>query len=189
MTPMGVETRAMSSPFGRCQRASSRPTGSGRAAMASRPLAMASMRASSSRRRSRSAGVRLCAAFKSSALAARMSLAFARIAFAAASNALSFVARSVWRRAFDAARASSPQCASSWSESRRSAAILAALSFFRCGLEARAPTSSLILPRSFRREPDRRDGSSRRGHDSRELFLFPNSCARRCAAHRTPHRR
>ena len=44
MTPSGTRTRAMSSPFGRCQRAMTLPTGSSSAAISSRLLAIASMR-------------------------------------------------------------------------------------------------------------------------------------------------
>ena len=51
-TPSGTQTRAMSSPLGRVQRASTRPTGSASAAMSSRPLATPSSRFGSSASRS-----------------------------------------------------------------------------------------------------------------------------------------
>ena len=44
-TPSGVATRSMTRPLGRVKVASTRPTGSGRAATSSRPRAIASMRA------------------------------------------------------------------------------------------------------------------------------------------------
>ena len=68
MIPIGVRTRAMSSPFGRCQRAASVPTGSGRPAICSIDTAIASSRAGSSRNRSTST----VASATSSSLAARI---------------------------------------------------------------------------------------------------------------------
>ena len=46
ITPIGVAMRWMRRPFGRVQSASVRPSGSGSSAMSSRPLAIASTRAS-----------------------------------------------------------------------------------------------------------------------------------------------
>src|SRR5579859_1386921 len=67
----------MRRPLGRVQSASVRPSGSGRAAMYSRPLAMASTRASVRARRSRKAAVPVQVA-RSVALAARISAVRAR---------------------------------------------------------------------------------------------------------------
>ena len=56
ITPIGVLTLAMVSPFGRVHRSSSDPIGSGSSATASNPAAMASTRSASSNSRSNIAG-------------------------------------------------------------------------------------------------------------------------------------
>src|SRR3974390_754264 len=116
-TPMGVAMRWMSSPLGRVQRASSRPTGSGSAAISSSPFAIASMREGSSVRRSRIGAPAPCAALTCCAFAARISADRLRRESAAANRALSFAARWAWRRIFDASFAFAPRCASDSSES------------------------------------------------------------------------
>jgi len=58
MTPRGTRTREISMPFGRRHDSATVPTGSGSAAIWRRPLAISSMRASESVRRSRKARVR-----------------------------------------------------------------------------------------------------------------------------------
>ncbi len=153
---MGVATRAMSSPLGTVQRASSRPMGSGSAATSSTPLAIASMRLSSSVSRSRSAGVKPLPAAMSFALAARMSALRARIAAAAASKALFFVSVEASRIARAAPFAAAPSAIIS---SRR--------------LTIRSPSAR-----------GRRDGSSRRGRDSRGSPRSPPCACRRCARRR-----
>src|ERR1700730_6627566 len=110
ITPSGVATRSIESPFGRSNRASTRPTGSGRAAMASRPLAMASTRERSRASRSRKAGVvpLALADAMSFPLAARMSLSLARIVAAAWRRARFFVSVEASESACAAARAARP---------------------------------------------------------------------------------
>src|SRR5258706_7869206 len=122
ITPMGVDTRNMSRPFGRRQRASSRPTGSGRLATSATAWAVASTRLASNFRRSISAGVRLRAAppFMSSSLAARICSCAARIASAAASSALFFCAVEASRKAAAASRAARPMACISASSVLRS---------------------------------------------------------------------
>src|SRR5258706_15231568 len=122
ITPMGVDTRNMSRPFGRRQRASSRPTGSGRLATSATAWAVASTRLASNFRRSISAGVRLRAAppFMSSSLAARICSCAARIASAAASSALFFCAVEASRKAAAASRAARPMACISASRVLRS---------------------------------------------------------------------
>src|SRR6185312_6000750 len=158
ITPMGVAMREMSRPLGRVQRESSRPTGSGRAATSSTPLAIASMRFSSSARRSSIETLRPFAlAFaRSSALAARISFMRARSALAAACNALFLVSVEASRMARAAARAA-------WPSARISLA-----------------SASLLSARRFMcpSPPDRRDGSSRRGHDSQNGLDFDAALAR-----------
>src|ERR1043166_5954694 len=89
MTPSGTLTLVMRRPLGRVHSASTRPTGSGWAAMSSRPRATASSRfGSSARRSSKASPMPACfAAARSSALADRISLARERIAPAAALRA------------------------------------------------------------------------------------------------------
>src|SRR6056297_4191814 len=93
-TPMGTASRAMSKPFGRRQRASSRPTGSGRPATCSSPAAIPSRRASSSFSRSSMAPLipRTLARSRSAALAWRMCPEAERIAAPASVNAWFFCA-------------------------------------------------------------------------------------------------
>ena len=154
---MGVATRAMSKPLGRVQRASSRPTGSGSAATSAAPCAIASMRSPSSRKRSSSAGDRPRAspARMSSSLAARILSLSARMALEAASKALFFDSVEASRSTTAATRARSPMACISASSVR--APVMEGVRFIgrlqRC-----------------RSAPNHRDGSSRRGHDSREWF-------------------
>jgi len=61
MTPIGTRTREISSPLGRVHCAITAPTGSGRPAISSSPLAIASMRSGVRVRRSIWAFVRCCA--------------------------------------------------------------------------------------------------------------------------------
>ena len=58
-TPSGVATRSMTSPFGRVNVASTRPTGSGKSATSSSPRAIASIRTGSRASRSIKAGLRV----------------------------------------------------------------------------------------------------------------------------------
>ena len=153
---MGVATRAMSSPLGRVQRASSRPTGSGKRgdvfdALGHRFDALVVERQPVEH----GAGARLppWPPAMSCALAARMSALAARMAAAAASSALFLVSVDASRSARAPPRARLRPCAS----------ISASSASVR--LSAR---SSRRLPSA----PDRRDGSSRRGHDSREWPRF-----------------
>ncbi len=160
--------RAMSSPLGTVQRASSRPTGSASAATSSTPFAIASMRLSSRSSRSSSASVNPPSrpARTSSALAARISRFCARMAAAAASSALFFVSVEASRMARAASRACCPSASIS--------------SFKREGSRAFMP-----LCRSMR---GHRDGSSHRGHDSPEWPRCPPCACPRCAPHPRRHR-
>ena len=72
ITPNGTRMRAMSSPLGRVQRASTVPIGSGWAATSSSPRAIASTRAASSASRSQKAALMPFAASRSRRLAARI---------------------------------------------------------------------------------------------------------------------
>lgn len=109
-TPSGVATRSIFKPLGRSKVARTRPTGSGRAAMSSRPRAIASTRPASSSRRSRKEGAmpRASAAATSRALAARISSVRARMAAAAAASALSLTGVGASARAAAALRARRP---------------------------------------------------------------------------------
>src|SRR3954465_10168955 len=91
MTPSGTLTREIFRPFGLPHSASVRPTGSGSAAMSSSPFATASSRFGSSASRSSKAEPMplFRAAVRSSALAARISLALLRTAAAASRSASS----------------------------------------------------------------------------------------------------
>ena len=92
MTPSGVATRSIFRPFGRSNRASTRPTGSGSSAMLSTASAMASRRSEFRTRRSMNAP--LCplsrASARSSALAARIARSCARMQMAMARRAAFF---------------------------------------------------------------------------------------------------
>ena len=92
MTPMGTAVFSITRPFGRSTRASTSPTGSGRAATSRMPWAMPRMR--SGDRASRSSITSLTvplACSRSWALAARISSCSASRASAIASSARSFV--------------------------------------------------------------------------------------------------
>ena len=94
MTPSGTRTRSMRIPFGRVHESVTVPTGSGNRCTTSTPAAIASMRFPSSARRSTNASVAPAAraSARSPALAARICLLPARIAFAIAASAASFCA-------------------------------------------------------------------------------------------------
>ena len=172
ITPMGVATRAMSSPLGRVQRASSRPTGSGSAATSSTPLAMASMRASFSASRSSSAAAMspALAASISSALAARISLLRGADRGGGIAQRLGLGARRRLR---------------AWRAPHRGrAAPSASISAARASF----PSCDVHDLLSVRSAPDRRDGSSRPGHDSPEWPRFRRCACRRCARHPTHYR-
>src|SRR5581483_6577624 len=112
-TPSGTRTRVMARPLGRFQRAVTSPTGSGRAAISSSPLAMASMRLASRVRRSRKAGVGRPsrAAARSRALASRMAAVCARSSRAAALSAASLASVEARASAREASRALPPRAA------------------------------------------------------------------------------
>ncbi len=174
----------MSSPFGRVQRASVRPTGSGSSAIASSPAAIASNRFGSSARRSRSAGARPLAlglgqvarvggedfrrvrAHRSGGTAQRLGLDLRRASARAAAAARALTA-------------DLGHLARQMQGSAGSAGGAAA----RC----HPPSGSASL--ASRSPPDRRDELSRRGHGSRGCRQFHHSCARRCGEYRRLNKR
>ena len=106
ITPSGVDTRAISSPFGCCHRANSWPIGSVRRIIASRPVAIASTRSSFSVNRSIKAPLMplALAAATSLALTSRMAADWVRISLAAACKAAHRDAKSRLPRTDCAAR-------------------------------------------------------------------------------------
>src|SRR5215207_2438755 len=113
MMPIGTRTRLMTRPLGRVLVSISAPTGSGRATMSSRPLAMPSMRASFSSSRSCKAAVMpaVLAASMSLALAARIAGLSARIRRAASDSARFLASVEALRSATAASRARPPSSA------------------------------------------------------------------------------
>src|SRR5918994_7369559 len=113
MMPIGTRTRLMTRPLGRVLVSISAPTGSGRATMSSRPLAMPPMRSSFSSSRSCKAAVipAALAASMSLALAARIAGLSARIRRAASASARSLVSVAALRSATAASRARRPSSA------------------------------------------------------------------------------
>ena len=183
MTPSGTRTRAILRPLGRAHSAIDRPTGSGSAAIASRPAAIASMRPSSSRRRS------IIAAFRprwrppsrSLALASSMVATSARRAAAAAASAAFLVsvdardrraaASLAWRpiRSISAAMTSPPSLSvASCPRSGTCSGI--AISCLR------QRTRAGSAPRSHPTRPGRRDGSSHRDHGIPARPLYHGFC-------------
>ena len=169
ITPMGVETRAMSRPLGRVQRLSSRPLGSGWLATSSTPLAMASMRASLSASRS--------------CMGAGMSFAFGRFQIAriggqnfrlaGADGARRFLQGLGLGRVIGFAQRRAPPRAPPR----------------RCAIISRTSGHQFLSCKVMRRAPDRRDGSSRPGHDSPEWPRFRPCVCPRSAPRRTHCRR
>jgi hypothetical protein len=128
-TPIGIRTCAISRPFGRRQVAIVSPTGSGRAAISSRPAAIASTRAGVSVNRSTRAALSPAwrAASTSPALAVVSAPMRSRRRVAAARSAAFFAAGS----AVASGRAA-------WRAARQSATTLSAMSvigsiYRRCG--------------------------------------------------------
>ena len=109
-TPSGVATRSMTSPLGRAKVASTRPTGSGRAATSSRPRAIPTMRSGLSASRSSKAALKpfALASARSRALAARTSADRSRNARAAAVSARFLAPAGALASLRAAARASLP---------------------------------------------------------------------------------
>ncbi len=110
ITPRGTVTRSISSPFGRVHRAITLPSGSGSAATASTPAAIASTRPASRYRRSSIAAPspRASPARTSRTLASRITSRCARITRAIARSACSRSSPPVSASAAAAARAASP---------------------------------------------------------------------------------
>src|SRR5450631_2293188 len=143
MTPSGVATRSITSPFGRSNRARMRPTGSARAAMSSSPLAMASTHGLSSAKRSRKAlAVPFAlAAAMSRSLAARMSGARVRIVPAASRIARFFVPAEASESACAALRAACPIAAMT---SAVLASRVASSTGLRFPMRLRLPSGNLV---------------------------------------------
>ena len=162
ITPSGVATRAISSPFGCCQRASSCPIGSSSDAIASSPAAMASIRSALSVKRSMKAAltpfsVAFCTSF---AFVAMMVSLFARISSALFSKAERRASCVLWPSIFWACRA-----AATMSETR--AFGLSKLCV--CSVIIASPRQRLHHCHSSRYC---RHESTHRVHDSREGLRF-----------------
>jgi hypothetical protein len=152
-TPIGVRTRWIARPFGRCHSAMIWPTGSGSSAIASRPAAIASMRSGVRVPRSMTAEVAsaACKPAISRALASRMALVAARSRAAALRNAWFFTALSALAMRVAASRARAPMSAT---------------------MSATSPSPLLATARVLvllidSGAPGRRGGPSRRGRGSR----------------------